>query len=163
MPEKIAFVFPGQGSQSVGMGKDMAEEFPEVRDIFDQADDICHRDISRLCFEGPMDELTLTVNLQPAITAVNLACPAQMTGSISEVSADFWHDVRLKLRERYGDDLAILGQCSAAGDQSPRVLYRREAEERMRRESGMAHCQSKLVFQLTVAGFHDDQAPDSVE
>jgi hypothetical protein len=73
--------------------------------------------------------------------AVNLACPAQTTGGISEVSSDFWHDVRLKLRERYGDDLAVLGQVSAAGDQSPRVLYRKAAEERMRRLRGLSETQ----------------------
>ncbi len=74
MGPKVAFLFPGQGSQFQGMGRDLVEEFPEAREIFDLVDSICQRSISRLCFEGPMDELTLTVNLQPAITAVNLAC-----------------------------------------------------------------------------------------
>ncbi|MBN2061637.1 MAG: ACP S-malonyltransferase [Deltaproteobacteria bacterium] len=74
MPEKIAFLFPGQGSQYIGMCKDLAEEYPEVMEIFRLSDDICNKPISRLCFEGPMDELTLTVNLQPAITAASLAC-----------------------------------------------------------------------------------------
>jgi [acyl-carrier-protein] S-malonyltransferase len=74
MPEKIAFLFPGQGSQYLGMGQDIASEYPEVKVIFEQVDEICQKPISRLGFEGPMDELTLTVNLQPAITAVNLAC-----------------------------------------------------------------------------------------
>jgi [acyl-carrier-protein] S-malonyltransferase len=74
MTEKIAYLFPGQGSQFIGMGHDIMDEFPEAKEIFMQADDICQRPISRLCFEGPLDELTLTVNLQPAITAVNLAC-----------------------------------------------------------------------------------------
>jgi len=72
---------------------------------------------------------------------VNLACPAQLTGGISEVSADSWHDVRLKLHKRYGDDLAVLAQVSAAGDQSPRVLYRKAAEERMRRLRGLSETQ----------------------
>ncbi len=74
MGPKVAFLFPGQGSQFQGMGRDLVEEFPEAREIFDLVDSICQRSISRLCFEGPLDELTLTVNLQPAITAVNLAC-----------------------------------------------------------------------------------------
>lgn len=73
MSEKIAFLFPGQGSQFVGMGRDLAEQFSEAKDIFDQLDDVCNKSISKLCFEGPMEELTLTVNLQPAITAVSLA------------------------------------------------------------------------------------------
>ena len=81
MHEKIAFLFPGQGSQSVGMGKEMADEFPEGKEIFEQVDDICRKPISRLCFEGPMEELTLTKNLQPAITAVNLLCLAALNRS----------------------------------------------------------------------------------
>ena len=71
---KTAFLFPGQGSQSIGMSRDIANEFSEAKEIFDQVDNICRKPISKLCFEGPMEELTLTVNLQPAITAVNLAC-----------------------------------------------------------------------------------------
>ncbi len=74
MTKKIAFLFPGQSSQYIGMGHDIMNEFPEVKKIFELVDDICQKPISKLCFEGPLDELTLTVNLQPAITAVNLAC-----------------------------------------------------------------------------------------
>jgi [acyl-carrier-protein] S-malonyltransferase len=74
MSQKIAFLFPGQGSQYVGMGKDIIDRFPDAKIIFDQVDEICENPISKLCLEGPMEELTLTANLQPAITAVNLAC-----------------------------------------------------------------------------------------
>lgn len=81
MPVKIAFLFPGQGSQYVGMGREMTDRFPEASEIFKQVDDICGRPISRLCYEGPMEELTLTVNLQPAVTAVNLACLAALNRS----------------------------------------------------------------------------------
>ena len=78
MNKKIAFLFPGQGSQAVGMGFDLYEEYDFVREIFDMVDDITKSHISRLCFKGPMEDLTLTVNLQPAVTAVNLACLAVM-------------------------------------------------------------------------------------
>ncbi len=78
MSAQIAFLFPGQGSQFVGMGHDLMGRSSEIRDIFEQVDDICKRPISKLCFEGPMSELTLTENLQPAITAVNLACLAAL-------------------------------------------------------------------------------------
>ncbi len=70
--KRIAFLFPGQGSQSVGMGQDIYQEFELVREIFDMASEIAKINLSRLCFKGPIEELTQTVNLQPAITALNL-------------------------------------------------------------------------------------------
>ena len=69
----IAFLFPGQGSQSVGMGKALAETFPEARAAFDEADAALGRPLSTLCFEGPEDQLTLTANTQPAILAASVA------------------------------------------------------------------------------------------
>lgn len=74
--KKAAFLFPGQGSQSVGMGLDFFQEYDFVREIFDMAEEISKINISKLCFKGPMEDLTETVNLQPAITAVNLGCLA---------------------------------------------------------------------------------------
>lgn len=76
MKKKMAFLFPGQGSQAVGMGLDLYQEYDFVREIFDMVDEVTKTHISRLCFKGPMEELTFTVNLQPAMTAVNLACLA---------------------------------------------------------------------------------------
>ncbi len=89
MYKKIAFLFPGQNSQITGMGKDLADEFSEVREIFRQLDEICEKPMSKLCFEGPDEELILTVNQQPAITAVNLAClkVLNMKGIMASVSA----------------------------------------------------------------------------
>ena len=76
MNKKVAFLFPGQGSQVVGMGLDLYEEYDFVREIFDMVDEVTKSHISKLCFKGPMEELTLTVNLQPAMTAVCMACLA---------------------------------------------------------------------------------------
>ena len=65
----IVLLFPGQGSQKPGMGKDLAETFPEARAVFERADDVLGAPLSRLCFEGPAEELTLTHNAQPALLA----------------------------------------------------------------------------------------------
>ena len=64
---KIAFVFPGQGSQFVGMGKDFYDHYPEARNLFEEANEILQYDISRICFNGPEDTLRLTENTQPAL------------------------------------------------------------------------------------------------
>lgn len=69
----IAFTFPGQGSQTVGMGRDLAAAFPEARAVFEEIDDALAQRLSRLMWEGPEDELVLTANAQPALMAVSLA------------------------------------------------------------------------------------------
>jgi [acyl-carrier-protein] S-malonyltransferase len=69
----IAFLFPGQGSQKVGMGRALAETYPVCRDTFAEADAALGEPLSRLCFEGPEDQLTLTENTQPAILTVSIA------------------------------------------------------------------------------------------
>lgn len=76
MQHELAYIFPGQGSQSVGMGKDIAERFPEARQTFEQIDAALGFSISKLCFEGPEEELKLTANTQPAILAVSSAIDA---------------------------------------------------------------------------------------
>ncbi|MDR3701584.1 MAG: ACP S-malonyltransferase [Candidatus Sulfopaludibacter sp.] len=73
MTPKTAFLFPGQGSQSVGMGKALAETFPAARRVFDEADRALGERLSRLCFEGPEDQLRLTANTQPALLTVSIA------------------------------------------------------------------------------------------
>ena len=75
-----AFVFPGQGSQSVGMGKALAERFPAARAVFDEVDAALGQHLSRLMFEGPEDALTLTANAQPALMAVSLAALRVLEG-----------------------------------------------------------------------------------
>jgi len=74
-------------------------------------------------------------------TAINVACPAQEVEGRSAVNADFWHEVRESLRARYGKDLLVLAWTGAAGDQSPHLMYRKRAEERMRALRGLTRLQ----------------------
>src|SRR5450830_1991059 len=71
--DRIAFVFPGQGSQSVGMGKALAAASPAAAAVLAEADEALNEPISRLAFDGPAEQLDLTVNAQPAIVAVSVA------------------------------------------------------------------------------------------
>src|SRR5262245_9391823 len=68
-----AFIFPGQGSQAVNMGKDLYDTFTEARDVFDEIDESLGKKLSRIIFEGPESDLNLTENTQPALMAVSMA------------------------------------------------------------------------------------------
>lgn len=70
---KIAFIFPGQGSQHAGMGRELAENFPAARRVFEEADDALGFSLSRMCFDGPEEDLQLTANTQPAILTASIA------------------------------------------------------------------------------------------
>ena len=76
-----AWVFPGQGSQQVGMGRDLYETYPAARSLLDEADAILGYPMTRLCFEGPEESLQQTVHAQPAIMVVSLACLAVARGA----------------------------------------------------------------------------------
>jgi [acyl-carrier-protein] S-malonyltransferase len=90
---KVAFVFPGQGSQFPGMGRDVAERFPEAREVFDRADAALAEPLSRVCFEGPDETLKLTANTQPAILTVSLAVFAVLEGHGSRFAGVAGHSL----------------------------------------------------------------------
>ena len=103
---KIAVVFPGQGSQYVGMGRAFCEASRQAAEIFALADEAAGAPIQKLCFEGPMDELTLTVNLQPAVTAVDLACWSALEAAGIKPAATAGHSL---------GEYAALVACGALG------------------------------------------------
>src|SRR2546430_6022048 len=85
MPKKIALLFAGQGAESIGMGRDWAEQFAVAADLFRQADEILGRKLSEIAWSGPIEELTKTSNCQPALYVHGLACFA----ALREVAGDF--------------------------------------------------------------------------
>jgi [acyl-carrier-protein] S-malonyltransferase len=91
--QKVAVVFPGQGSHYVGMGKALYDASQEARDVFSLAEEASGLPIQRLCFEGPLDELTLTVNQQPAMVAVDLAVWQMISAAGIEPVAVAGHSV----------------------------------------------------------------------
>jgi [acyl-carrier-protein] S-malonyltransferase len=85
MAKKIALLFAGQGAQVVGMGRDLAEQFPAAADLFRRADEILGRKLSEIAWNGPIEELTKTSNCQPALYVHGLACLA----ALREVAGEF--------------------------------------------------------------------------
>lgn len=85
---KRAFIFPGQGSQYPGMGKDLADNFPVARHLFEEADDALGSKLSTLCFDGPEDQLKLTANTQPAILTASIAA-LRVLQAETGVAADY--------------------------------------------------------------------------
>ena len=122
---KTALLFPGQGSQSVGMGEEFYREYDFVREIFDMAEETAKMNISKLCFKGPMEELTQTVNLQPAVTTVNLACLAVLQKEGVDYDLCAGHSL--------GEYSALNAAGVVSGEDTIKLVYKRG--ELMHRES----------------------------
>lgn len=117
MKKKLAFLFPGQGSQVVGMGLDMYQEYDFVREIFDMVDEVTKSHISKLCFKGPMEDLTMTVNLQPAVTAVNMACLAALQKEGIEPDLTAGHSL--------GEYSALKAAGVTSGEDTCKLVFKR--------------------------------------
>ena len=85
--DATAFLFPGQGSQFVGMGQELASAYPVAQETFEEADDLLGFGLSRLCFDGPEEMLTDTVNAQPALLATSVACLRVLQQEIGRADA----------------------------------------------------------------------------
>ncbi len=113
-----AFVFPGQGAQAVGMGKDLYEQFPTARELYDRADEILGFGLSRLCFEGPEEELQQTRNAQPAIAVTSLALLKVAT----EVSPQLLERPAFVAGHSLGEYSALVAAGSLPFDEAIRLL-----------------------------------------
>jgi [acyl-carrier-protein] S-malonyltransferase len=123
-----AFVFPGQGSQAVGMGHSLADRFPAARRLFDEVDDALSQPLSRLMFHGPESELTLTENAQPALMAVSLAVIRVLE---AEGGFDIGRDVGFVAGHSLGEYSALAAaRALAVGDAARLLKLRGRAMQR---------------------------------
>lgn len=104
----IAFTFPGQGSQQVGMGKDLNDAYPAAKAVFEEVDEALGKSLSKIMWEGPADELTLTENAQPALMAVSMAVMRSM-------EAEFGFDLQKHVKYVAGHSLGEYSALAAAG------------------------------------------------
>src|ERR1700722_7160238 len=114
-----AFVFPGQGSQSVGMGKALAERFGAAREIFARVDAALGQNLSRLMFEGPESDLTLTANAQPALLAVSLAVTRVLE---AEAGLDLGRDAQFVAGHSLGEYSALAAAEALTIEDAARLL-----------------------------------------
>ena len=93
--KKIAFIFPGQGSQSAGMGLDLYNNYEAAKKVYKIADETLNKSISKLCFEGPDEDLKLTINAQSAIVATSIAALEAFKSACHDIkpSITMWHSL----------------------------------------------------------------------
>ena len=118
----VAFVFPGQGSQTVGMGKALADAFPVAKAVFDEVDAALSEKLSTLIFEGPIETLTLTENAQPALMAVSLAAFRVLQ---AEAGLDLARDAKFVAGHSLGEYSALAAAGTFSISDAARLLRTR--------------------------------------
>lgn len=133
---KIAFLFPGQGAQVVGMGKDFYDHFSEAKKVFDEADRVLGFSLSRLCFEGPFEELTKTQNCQPAVLTVSIAALAALKATNPELEPSYVAGLSL------GEYAALVAAEIVSFEESVRLVRLRGCfmEEAAQKNPGKMSC-----------------------
>ena len=143
-----AFTFPGQGSQAVGMGRELAGAFAPARQVFEEIDDALSQRLSKLMFEGPGEELTLTANAQPALMAVSLAVLRVLE---SEAALDLSKHVRFVAGHSLGEYSALAAAGSLVLADAARLLRRRGAAMQEAVPVGAGAMAALLGLDLAVA------------
>ncbi len=135
---RVAYVFPGQGSQHVGMGKDLYEQSPVARQVFDEADKALGMPLTQLMFEGPVEELNLTINAQPAILTASLAC---LTAAQETVGSEFMPQPNFAAGHSLGEYTALAATGVLSVPDAVRLVQERSRlmhETSQKQQGGMA-------------------------
>ena len=119
MKKSIAFIFPGQGSQKVGMGKDLYNSYSEAKDVFKRVDEALNQKLSKIIFDGDENELKLTSNTQPALMAVSLAIIKVLESKIGKKISDF---LEIVLGHSLGEYSALVANNGITFEQSVQLL-----------------------------------------
>ncbi len=151
MDNKYAFLFPGQGSQFVGMGKELAQNFRVAQDVFDEVDDVLNQKLSELMFTGDMDTLTLTQNAQPAIMAVSIA-----TWRVLEHECDISKKVACMAGHSLGEYSALCASGALTLAQTTNLL-------KVRAEAMRDAAQQNRGGMLALIGASIDQAQEIIQ